>query len=87
MHFHGLHQEGDKHFLTLTDEGKRQTIEVTAEERLTIEVGMGRWYRRGFQSGRQGVWEYSPPLVWGCYAEAYARGRETGLRERERKTI
>jgi hypothetical protein len=85
MHFHDFHEVGGRHFLTFTDEGKRQVMEITAEERRVIGRNRARAHSIGFQSGRRGDWVYSPPFRCGLMSEEWLRGYEDGLRERRRR--
>jgi len=77
--------DGGRHLLTITDEGKRQVIEVTARERRAIGKNRARAYRTGFQFGRSGSYSYSPPMRCGIRAEEWTRGYEKGLAERRRR--
>jgi len=70
--------------MTITDQGVREAVEVTARERAAVERGRARAYHNGFQVGRRGWWYYGVPLQWGVYGEAWEKGRAAGEGERLR---
>jgi hypothetical protein len=80
MRFHGFHECGGQHFMTITDHGKRQVLEVTPEERHRIGCGRERAYRMALRDALQGIWAYSPPFRDGIFGEAWMRGRMDGQR-------
>jgi hypothetical protein len=84
MEFHGFCQVGAKHYVDITDYGKRQRIEVTAEEREAIGRRQSRAYHYGVQCGRRGHSHYSTPFRCSFMGEAWSRGVREGERRRQK---
>jgi hypothetical protein len=84
MEFHGFFKVGDKHFVDITDYGKRKRVEVTAQERASIERRQGTAYGVGVQDGYRGRIRYSTPFLCSFMGEAWARGVSEGQRRKKR---